>query len=87
MFSVLILAAATALTTYANNDGCYGPKFAIDGYSDYSGCNFYHGKATVPYPWLAAQMTANAAALSSVVLKSRCDANGWGHTQFTVVVR
>ena len=25
--------------------------------------------------------------VNSVTLKSRCDANGWGHTQFTVVVR
>jgi len=77
-----------ATSTYANNAGCYGPIFAVDGYSDYSGCNFFHSKATVPYPFLAATMTAaSAQGMTSVTLKSRCDANGWGHTQFTVVVR
>jgi len=75
-------------STYANNAGCYGPIFAVDGYSDYSGCNFFHSRATVPYPFLQATMTAaSALGMTSVTLKSRCDANGWGHTQFTVVVR
>jgi len=78
--------SATATTTYANNDNCYGPKFAIDGYSDSSGCNFFHSKATVPYPYLAAVMDGSSQ-VSSVTLKSRCDANGWGHTQFTVEVQ
>ena len=81
-----ILGSATATTTYANNDNCYGPKFAIDGYSDSSGCNFFHSKATVPYPYLAAVMDGSSQ-VSSVTLKSRCDANGWGHTQFTVEVQ
>merc|ERR1712020_473301 len=79
--------SATATTTYANNDNCYGPKFAIDGYSDSSGCNFFHSKATVPYPYLAATINALGQSITSVTLKSRCDANGWGHTQINLVVR
>ena len=82
---LLILVSATATSTYANNAGCYGPQYAIDGYSDYTGCKFFHSKATVPYPYLAAVMGATN--VVSVTLKSRCDANGWGHTQFTAVVR
>ena len=67
----------------------YGPTFAIDGYSDYSNRNFFHSKATVPYPFLAATIKPNdgTVKISSVTLKSRCDANGWGHTQFTLVIR
>jgi len=76
---------ATATSTYANNDNCYGPKFVIDGYSDRTGCNFFHSKATVPYPYVSTVLTPST--VNSVTLKSRCDANGWGHTQFTVVVR
>ena len=78
-------AAATATSTYADNAGCYGPTYVIDGYSDRTGCRFFHSKATVPYPYVAAVMSATN--VNSVTLKSRCDANGWGHTQFTVVVR
>jgi len=76
--------AATATSTYADNAGCYGPTYVIDGYSDRTGCRFFHSKATVPYPYVAAVMSATN--VNSVTLKSRCDANGWGHTQFTVVV-
>ena len=83
----LIIASAVATSTYADNDGCYGPKFAIDGYSDSTGCNFFHSKATVPYPYLAATINALGQSITSVTLKSRCDANGWGHTQINLVVR
>lgn len=77
---------AYASSTYANNDGCWGAKFAIDGYSDSSHCNFFHSKATGGYPWLEA-VIAPGNKVYAATLKSRCDANGWGHTQFTVVVR
>ena len=80
-----ILASATATSTYANNAGCYGVKFAIDGYSDNTGCNFFHSAGTEGYPYVSAVMSATN--VNSVSLKSRCDANGWGHTQFTIVVR
>ena len=81
----IISVSATATSTYADNAGCYGPTFVIDGYSDRTGCRFFHSKATVPYPYVATVMAATN--VNSVTLKSRCDANGWGHTQFTVVVR
>merc|ERR1712186_297194 len=77
--------SATASSTYADNSNLYGPKFAIDGYSDNSNRNFFHSKATVGYPWFQAVLLKTT--VSSVTLKSRCDANGWGHTQFTLVVR
>jgi len=77
--------SATATSTYANNAGCYGVKFAIDGYSDNTGCNFFHSAGTEGYPYVSAVMSATN--VNSVSLKSRCDANGWGHTQFTIVVR
>jgi len=77
--------SATATSTWDDNTGCYGPTFAIDGYNDRTGCNFFHSKGTEGYPYLAAVMSATN--VNSVTLKSRCDANGWGHTQFTVVVR
>ena len=83
--ATFFLVAVSATSTYANNDNCYGPKFVIDGYHDRTGCNFFHSKATVPYPYVSAVMTPST--VNSVTLKSRCDANGWGHTQFTVVVR
>jgi len=78
--------AATATSTYADNAGCYGPTFAIDGYSDTTSCRFFHSKATVPYPFVVGTLRA-AKSVTSVTFKSRCDANGWGHTQFTLVVR
>ena len=81
-----ILVAATATSTYADNAGCYGPTFAIDGYSDTTSCRFFHSKATVPYPFVVGTLRA-AKSVTSVTFKSRCDANGWGHTQFTLVVR
>merc|ERR1712020_125993 len=81
--------SAVATSTYADNAGCYGPTFAIDGYSDNSGCKFFHSKATVPYPYLAATVKPNdgSVQITSVTLKSRCDANGWGHTQINLVIR
>ena len=90
----MISVSATASSTYADNDGCYGPKFGIDGYSDTTGCNFFHSKATGGYPWYYALFNPTAfpagtlgQTVKTVTLKSRCDANGWGHTQFTLVVR
>jgi hypothetical protein len=79
-------ASAIATSTYADNAGCYGPTFAVDQYSDYSSCKFFHSKATGGYPYLAATLAAEKS-ITSVTLKSRCDANGWGHTQFTLAIR
>ena len=83
----MIPVSATASSTYDNNDACYGANFAIDGYSDITGCNFFHSKDTGGYPWLAAVIGPTAQDVVSVTLKSRCDADGWGHTPFTLVVR
>ena len=82
----MILVSATASSTYANNAACYGPLFGADGYSDTSSCKFFHSKATGGFPWWQGVL-APSTKVVSVTLKSRCDANGWGHTQFTVVVR
>ena len=82
---MIFSASATATSTWDDNTGCYGPTFVIDGYNDRTGCNFFHSKGTEGYPYVAAVMSSTN--VNSVTLKSRCDANGWGHTQFTVVVR
>ena len=72
---------ATSSSTYSAS---YGPTYAIDGYYDYSNANFFHsGHET--YPWLDAEMAATSVA--KVTLKSRCDAPGWSHSPFTIVVR
>ena len=83
----MIPVGATASSTYDNNDADYGPKFAVDGYSDTTGRNFFHSTNAGGYPWLAAVIGPTAQDVVSVTLKSRCDADGWGNNSFTLVVR
>ena len=83
---VLAVGSALASSEYTwSNGGCYGATYAIDGYSDYSNCRFFHSRYE-SYPWLAATMTA-AQTVASVTIKSRCDASTIGGRSFTWTVR
>ena len=75
LFFVLAISSSVYYNRYGDFSAYWGPAFAIDSAQSSTWYGMFHS-AYETYPWMQIALPA-AATVTTVTLRSRCDANAW----------
>ena len=74
-YSFLAISSSVYYNRYGDFSAYWGPAFAIDSAQSSTWYGMFHS-AYETYPWIQIALPA-AATVTTVTLRSRCDANAW----------
>ena len=75
LYSFLAISSSVYYNRYGDFSAYWGPAFAIDSAQSSTWYGMFHS-AYETYPWMQIALPA-AATVTTVTLRSRCDANAW----------